>query len=240
MVRRSWRRAVNSLEMMVLHIKRGKNEQSAKNQIQAGWNMLPQKVGRQLKMSALHVNKTKTWWMEGDEGIFFHLPPIRFSSPLPPTLVIQLADVSSQKSASVWTRLPWRWGDEQQCVCTPLLPSLPSFLLWLSFAPCLGLPSQSWSPVCWAALRSSLSQSERGEEERNSQMAEYNHRWMCCWWRLNVTVYTSQLPLRSRLNSVKPLCLHAPFLCNLNVLPSNITVLLFDRRCSWCFSFILV
>lgn len=33
----------------------------------------------------------------------------------------------------------------------------------------------------------------------------------CCWWRLKATVYTSQLPLRSMLNSVKPLCLHAPF-----------------------------
>lgn len=41
--------------------------------------------------------------------VFFHL--IVF--PLPPKLVMQ---VSFLKSASVWILLPWRWGDEQQCV----------------------------------------------------------------------------------------------------------------------------
>lgn len=81
-------------------------------------------------------------------------------------------------------------------------------LLWLS---CLAFAlashdDQLSSPLC-ALLVLSLKGTRR---EGQSQMAENSCGWMCCWWRLNATVYTSQLPLRSRLNSVKPLCLHAP------------------------------
>ena len=94
----------------------------------------------------------------------------------------------------------------------PPLPSSCALFHLLAFA----YFSQSWSSVCQPALCCSLSQSE-GKKKR-SQMAKCGCGWSCCWWRLNATVYTSQLPPRSRLNSVKPLCLHAPFHCNLNVL----------------------
>lgn len=127
--------------------------------------------------------------------VFFHL--IVF--PLPPKLVMQ---VSFLKSASVWILLPWRWGDEQQCVymCaySSSFSSSPASLysFFCRSVPLLNLashdPRLAGPLLVW-------------KRQGKSQMAE----WGCGW--LKATVYTSQLPLRSRLNSVKPLCLHAPF-----------------------------
>lgn len=147
-------------------------------------------------MSALHMNsanKTKTWWMEGDEGTFFHSPlAIRFALPF-----FQLW----------WNRLPWRWGAVCVCVCTPLLPPLPSFffgfLLFLAFA---WLPSHDhqFAGLLYAPLFLSLEGRRRGEGQ--SQMAQYSCGCMSCWWRVDATVYTSQLPLRSRLTVTHSSC----------------------------------
>ncbi len=125
--------------------------------------------------------------MASDDGTFFHSPlSIRFSFPFLQRWLIQLAEVSSQKSASVWTQLPWRWGDEQRalvCVCMCVCSysssssSLPSFffgflslLAWACF-------SQSWSPGCRPALRSSLPQSE-GEKKGRTESDGRARLWM--------------------------------------------------------------
>lgn len=128
-------------------------------------------------------------------------------------------------------------GDEEMsssvfvCVCMYSSSSLPSFSFGffslLAFVFLASHDHQFAGPLC-APLFLSLERRRRGEGQ--SQMAECGCGFMSCWWRLNATVYTSQLPLRSRLNSVKLLCLHALFLCNLNELLSNITALLFDRE----------
>lgn len=132
---------------------------------------------------------------------------------------------SLQKSASVWTQLPWRWEDEQQraCVCVLFffffLPSPAFFFGFLSLhLLAFACFSQSWSSVCRPTLRSSLSQSEWEKTTRTESDDREPLRLDICWGRLDAAVYTSQLPLRSRLNSVKPLCPHAPFYCSLNEL----------------------
>lgn len=124
-----------------------------------------------------------------------------------------------------------RWAAVYLCVCMYSSSSLPSFSFGffslLAFVFLASHDHQFAGPLC-APLFLSLERRRRGEGQ--SQMAECGCGFMSCWWRLNATVYTSQLPLRSRLNSVKLLCLHALFLCNLNELLSNITALLFDRE----------
>lgn len=159
------------------------------------------------------------WWRDVLSFVSFH--PILF--PLPPTLVDTarrglLPEVCEcVNTVAVEMR---RGAAACVCVCvrTPLLlPSLPSSLTFFHSLPSLALASHDHRfavPLC-APLFLSLKGRRRGGQ---SQMAEHGCGWMCCWWRLNATVYTSQLPPRSRLNSVKPLCLHAPFHCNLNVL----------------------
>lgn len=110
-------------------------------------------------------------------------------------------------------------GDEQ-CVCVDALLFFPSF--WLGFPSicAFACSSLSWWSVFQTALRSPLPQSEGGEKKK------CRVRWQrvavdrCAvpqdWGPL--CVFTSQLPLRSRLNSGRPLFLHAHDQCSLNVM----------------------
>lgn len=158
--------------------------------------------------------------MVSDEGMFFSFVSFHLILfPLPPMLVIQLVEVLLTKVCECVSTVAVEMSSSIQYACVSgriyvLLSSLPFFPFWLSFTSLPAFASASHDhqfvdPLCVLPFLCLTGKKRQGQ----IQMAEYG-----CWWRLNVTVYTSQLPLRSRLNSVKPLCLHAPFHCNLNVL----------------------
>lgn len=64
------------------------------------------------------------WWRDAVSFVCFH--PI--FSPLPPTLMIQLAEVLRlKKKKSCEHKLPWRWGDEQWHACMCVWKSTYSF-----------------------------------------------------------------------------------------------------------------
>lgn len=155
--------------------------------------------------------------MEGVECDVFHLTvfPLHQSSSLrSPSRNLQVCEYRCR-------------GDKKKSssVCIYSSPSffpsfLPSFFFGFLSLCAFALFSQSWSSsACWSALHSSLLCLNRRKKKNRV-------RWQnMAVDGMNATVYSSQLPLRSRLNSVKLLCLHAPFTviwkCWM-LLPSNI------------------
>ena len=111
------------------------------------------------------------WWRDALLSfVSFH--PTRF--PLPPTLVMQLAKVSSQKSASVWTQLPWRWAAVGVYVLLFFFffffffPSF--FFFFFFFLPSLCF-SQSWWLISFP-VRSALSSSSVWREEEKDRVRQ--------------------------------------------------------------------
>lgn len=145
-----------------------------------------------------------------------------------------------QKSASVWTQLPWRWGDEQQRACVHAYAyffSFPPLLSSLAFSHFTSLPSlasASHDRRFAGPLRAPLFLSLNGRRRQGrSQMTENRcgrafagEGWMLLCTQVG-RLGGHGLTLSSR-------CVHMPSFTALwmswTLLPSNISVPSFQKE----------
>lgn len=153
---------------------------------------------------------------EGMHFLFVCFRPILF--PLPPTLMIQLAEVLRTKLCECVNTSCL--GDEAMnnsmhvhlLLFSSFSYSLHFFLLWLFLSPlAFACFSQSWSQVYWAALRAVPCQSEWNQKTQGGVSQTRTSGHSAC-----VPVGKLWLDQRSKLNSVKSPHLRATFQCNIN------------------------